>query len=382
LRTGVIGTHLPCVRVDEPDRLYLTGAQRDAAAAERVRAAHAAGRPVLVGTRSVGDSERFAALLAAAGVSAVVLNAKNDAAEAAIVARAGRRGAVTVSTQMAGRGVDIVLGPGAAEAGGLLVLGLGGYDSPRLDRQLRGRSGRQGDPGGSAFYTSMDDHVVAENIVLGIAPRRVAADGLIDDARFTELYAHAQRVAEGKVMQLHRTTRRYHTATDRHRRIVLDVRERILADDDALADYLGRIWGADDARVGHWCGPGERRALAREVVLYHLDLAWSDHLNLLAEAREGIHLRVLGRQNPLDEFNLLAADDFRRASDQAADAIRDTLDRAGPDAAVLADLGLRRPSSTWTYMIADNPFGSEADRVLATLGRVVRRGRPRAVRYT
>ena len=382
LRTGVIGTHLPCVRVDEPDRLYATAAQRDAAAAERVRAAHAAGRPVLVGTRSVGDSERFAALLAASGVAAVVLNAKNDAAEAAIVARAGQLGAVTVSTQMAGRGVDIVLGPGASEAGGLLVLGLGRYDSARLDRQLRGRSGRQGDPGGSVFCTSMDDDVVTENIVLGIGPRAVGTDGLIVDARFTELYAHAQRVAEGKVMALHRTTRRYYKATDRHRRIVLDVRDRVLTDDAALADHLGRIWGEDDERVRRWTGTAERRALAREVVLYHLDRGWSRHLNLLAEAREGIHLRVLGRQNPLDQFNLLATEDFRRVSDEVADAIGDTLDHAAADAVDLADLGLRRPSSTWTYMIADNPFGSEADRVLATLARVVRRGRPRAVRYT
>src|SRR5699024_10812216 len=111
-----------------PDRFYATAEQRDAAAVGRVRAAHEAGQPVLVGTASVADSERFAALLADQGLAATVLNAKNDADEAATIARAGETGAVTVSTQMAGRGVDIRLGPGVSDVGGLLVLGLGRYE--------------------------------------------------------------------------------------------------------------------------------------------------------------------------------------------------------------------------------------------------------------
>ncbi|MEU7866343.1 accessory Sec system translocase SecA2 [Dactylosporangium sp. NPDC049140] len=381
LRTGTIPTNRPGIRVDERDRLYLTAERRDAAAAGRVQAAHGAGQPVLIGTASVADSERFAELLAARGVATVVLNAKNDAAEAAIIARAGEHGAVTVSTQMAGRGVDIRLAPRAAAAGGLLVLGLGRYDSARLDHQLRGRAGRQGDPGRSVFYTSLDDDVVTEHLIIGLDPRSVDPDGRINDKRFRQVYEHAQRVAEGKLLQLHRTTRRYHTATDQHRRLLLTTREALLADPAALEDYLTRIWPAGSDEPRRWTRPA-RRSLAVEVALYHLDRAWARHLNLLAELREGIHLRVLGRQDPLEEFNLIATDDFRTLAHEAAAATRDTLAAASEDATTLADLGLRRPSSTWTYMVADNPFGSEADRFFEFIGRALRGDRPPAISYT
>src|SRR5699024_9074446 len=187
LKTGVIPTNDPCIRQDLPDRLFLTAAQRDAAAIEAVCEAHVTGQPVLIGTSSVAHSEQFAQLLADRGVEVRVLNAKNDAAEAAIIARVGEYGAVTVSTQMAGRGVDIRLGSGVAEVGGLLVVGVGRYDSVRLDQQLRGRSGRQGDPGTAVFYTSVDDEVVTEQLRVECEPSSVSADGRISDSKFHRL---------------------------------------------------------------------------------------------------------------------------------------------------------------------------------------------------
>ncbi|RCS76496.1 accessory Sec system translocase SecA2 [Brachybacterium alimentarium] len=381
LRTGVVPTNHPCIRRDLPDRLFVTAEQRDTAAAEAVREAHASGQPVLVGTSSVADSERFASLLTDLGVDASVLNAKNDAAEAEIIAHAGEYGAVTVSTQMAGRGVDIRLGPGAAEAGGLLVLGVGRYDSARLDRQLRGRSGRQGDPGVSVFYTSIEDEVVTEQLRVGYEPRSVSAEGRISDSKFLRLYEHAQRVAEGKLLQLHRTTRNYHKTTDRHRQMILDTRERILGDPEALDDYLAQVWSYESEKAAEWGSP-DKRDLAVEAVLYQLDRAWTGHLNRLAATREGIHLRVLGRQNPLDEFNRIAIEDFLALGAESITEVRDTLEEAPDDATSLADLGLRRPSSTWTYLVTDNPFGSEADRIVAFLGKVVRRNRPPSISYT
>lgn len=380
IKTGAIPTHRPCIREDALDRMFVTVEQRDTAAAEVVRAAHVAGQPVLVGTGSVVDSERFARLLVGLGVEARVLNAKNDAAEAEIISRAGEHGAVTVSTQMAGRGVDIQLGPGAAETGGLLVVGLGRYDSVRLDRQLRGRSGRQGDPGRSVFYTSLEDDVVTEQLRISDQPRSVTPDGLIGDQKFARLYEHSQRVAEGKLLQLHRTTRSYHTMTDQHRQAVLDMRERILTEPDALDDYLQQVF--TDAPDVERAWATRRRPLAIEVVLYRLDRAWSDHLNLLTAVREGIHLRVLGRQNPLDEFNRIAGDNFRSLGAQTLVDVRQVLEDAPDDATSLGDLGLRRPSSTWTYMVTDNPFGSEADRVVAFLGNFIRGGRPPGLTYT
>ncbi|HYP08896.1 MAG TPA: preprotein translocase subunit SecA, partial [Bryobacteraceae bacterium] len=143
LAVEVIPTRLPVVRVDQPDVLFATKADKEHAVAEEVRRAHASGQPVLVGTASVADSERLSALLA--DVPHAVLNARNDELEAGIIARAGDRGAVTISTNMAGRGTDIRLGDGVAALGGLYVIGTNKHESRRIDNQLRGRAGRQGD---------------------------------------------------------------------------------------------------------------------------------------------------------------------------------------------------------------------------------------------
>ncbi len=170
LEVAVIPSNTPCVREDESDQIYATRAEKDEALIALVAESHEAGRPVLIGTLDVKASEELAAGLEAAGVPCVVLNAKNDAEEAAIIAEAGKYGAVTVSTQMAGRGVDIRLGGSdqsdwdrVAELGGLYVIGAGQHESSRVDDQLRGRAGRQGDPGGSVFFVSLEDDLVVRN---------------------------------------------------------------------------------------------------------------------------------------------------------------------------------------------------------------------------
>ncbi len=371
LRTGMVPTHRQCVRVDEQDRLFSTIMLRDESAAEFVCAARRVGRPVLVGTANVGESERFARLLAERGVQAQVLNAKNDAQEAEVIARAGRFGAVTVSTQMAGRGVDIQLDRQARKAGGLLIVGLGRYESARLDRQLRGRSGRQGDPGSSVFFTSLEDAVVSRHIEINEPPVNVGDGGRITDPKFLYVYEHAQRVAEGKLLQLHRTTRKYNKIVDAHSEIFLNTRERILVEEGAFDEYLDQVWPDGPEHGARWRGEPDR-TLAIEVVLHQLDRAWSGHVNLLTATLEGIHLRVLGRLNPLDEFNRIAIQDFLTLGARARDAVRDVLDAAPEDADSLGDIGLRRPSSTWTYMVTDNPFMSQADHIMAFIAKKTR----------
>src|SRR5580693_3143192 len=188
LEIAVIPPNRPCVRVDEPDRLFATIRDREKAVVAQVAATHAEGRPVLIGTLDVAESERIAQRLTRQGLSCVVLNAKNDAEEAAIVAEAGTRGAVTVSTQMAGRGTDIRLGGAAgddgqiAALGGLHVIGAGRHGSSRLDHQLRGRAGRQGDPGSSVFFVSMEDEIIAQHVPDVRPPAATAADGSTQDA--------------------------------------------------------------------------------------------------------------------------------------------------------------------------------------------------------
>ena len=168
LEIAVIPPNRPCVRADEPDRLYPTVKDKEKAVVGQVAAAHATGRPVLIGTLDVAESERLAGELGRAGLRCTVLNAKNDAQEAAIVAEAGAYGAITVSTQMAGRGTDIRLGGTSGDRnliaglGGLYVIGTGRHASSRLDHQLRGRAGRQGDPGGSVFFASMEDELILQ----------------------------------------------------------------------------------------------------------------------------------------------------------------------------------------------------------------------------
>src|SRR5437660_2103937 len=160
LQVVVIPTHRPMIREDNPDLIYKTEDAKFKAVADEIQETATTGRPVLVGTVSVEKSERLARLLEKRGVPHEVLNAKQHEREALIVAKAGQPGAVTIATNMAGRGTDIVLGEGVAPAGGLHIVGTERHESRRIDNQLRGRAGRQGDPGSSHFFLALDDDLM------------------------------------------------------------------------------------------------------------------------------------------------------------------------------------------------------------------------------
>ncbi len=373
LEVAVIPPNTPCVRVDEPDRIYATRAEKEEALIDEIRRCHADGRPVLVGTLDVKESEQLAAGLNAAGVPCVVLNAKNDDEEAAIIAEAGAYGAVTVSTQMAGRGVDIRLGGSdqadrerVAELGGLYVIGSGRHDSRRVDDQLRGRAGRQGDPGGSVFFVSLEDDLVVRHAGDTVPPSpRMNADGLVTDAQVDYAVEHAQRVAEGVNHEIHRNTWRYSVVIEQQRKALAERRERLLTSDVAalmLLDKMPEKAGEMDEDL--------LAQVARSIALYHLDRLWASHLAELSEVREGVHLRALGRLDPLDEFHRAAVPAFTElvpaieARTLATFAETEFDEDWEPDAAELV-----RPSATWTYLVHDNPFGSELDRLIASVGR-------------
>lgn len=345
----------PTVRVDEPTVVYVSAERRAAAVVERTLEAHRRGQPVLLGTQSVAESERYSQLLDAATVPHVVLNAKNDAAEAQLVAAAGRLGAVTVSTQMAGRGTDIVLGgkDGADQApvrdsGGLLVLASGQFPSNRLDSQLRGRSGRQGDPGRTAVYAALDDHLVvaAAPDAQSLFDEGCEPDGRVAGSAAMRTVQHAQRVAEGGDLEALRATWRYHAVVAAQRAEVQVARELILT-----------IAGDE---------------LARRVRLAVLDRRWSEHLALLADLRETIHLRVMARMNPWLSFNADAEQYFGTLIANAEHEASRLLGEH-PDARDLHDFGLHRPSSTWTYVLSDLHFGTDLDRAVRSVQRALRR---------
>jgi preprotein translocase subunit SecA len=384
LEIAVIPPHRPCVRVDEPDRLYATAGQKEEALADHAAEVHAAGRPVLIGTLDVAESERIAGRLRRAGLSCVVLNAKNDAEEAAIVAEAGTRGAITVSTQMAGRGTDIRLGGAAgdqgqiAALGGLHVIGADRHGSSRLDRQLRGRAGRQGDPGSSVFFASVQDELVTRYAPDARPPAATAADGQTLDAGPRETVAHAQRVAEGVSLEIHRNTWRYNKLIEIQRQIVLEQRDRVLRTDAALR-ALARQCPDRFAELGAIAPDKVLEDAARQITLWHLDRGWADHLSYLADLREGIHLRALGHGlNPLNEFHKEAVRVFsgllatvEERSVESFETVPITADGADLSAA-----GLKRPTATWTYLVQDNPFGTDIDRALRSVAQAMRRMLP------
>jgi preprotein translocase subunit SecA len=381
LEIAVIPPNRPCVRIDAPDRLYATAKQKEDALAQHVAAVHATGRPVLIGTLDVSESERIAGRLRRTGLSCVVLNAKNDAEEAAIVAEAGSRGAITVSTQMAGRGTDIRLGGTAgdqgqiAELGGLQVIGSGRHGSSRLDHQLRGRSGRQGDPGSSVFFVSMQDDLVTRYVPDARPPSATADDGSSPDAVAHETVAHAQRVAEGVSLEIHRNTWRYSQIIEIQRGIVLEQRDRMLRTEAALAALARRRPGRATA-LGTVAGNEVLVDAARQITLWHLDRGWADHLSYLADLREGIYLRALGRGlSPLDEFHKEAARAFAHllaeVEERSAESFETVLITA--DGADLGAAGLRRPTATWTYLVQDNPFGTDFDRAMRSVARALRK---------
>ncbi|MGE5125391.1 MAG: accessory Sec system translocase SecA2, partial [Betaproteobacteria bacterium] len=230
LRTVVVPSHRPVARVDLPDVVFTHKDAKRAALVAEIRAVHASDRPVLVGTASVGESEELAAALQAAGVACAVLNAKNDEREAAVVALAGAPGAVTISTNMAGRGTDIRLG-GPDESrraeivalGGLYVIGTNRHASLRIDQQLRGRAGRQGDPGQTRFFVSLEDDLVrrygVEHLVSGHQlPAR--QDAPLESRIVRAEIARAQRIVEDEGFRLRRTLFGYSDIVERQRRAI------------------------------------------------------------------------------------------------------------------------------------------------------------------
>ncbi|MEU8257910.1 accessory Sec system translocase SecA2 [Micromonospora inaquosa] len=373
LEVAVIPPNTPCIREDEPDRIYATRAEKDEALIDEIQRWHAKGRPVLVGTLDVKESEGLAAGLNAAGVPCVVLNAKNDDEEAAIIAEAGAYAAVTVSTQMAGRGVDIRLGGSdqadqerVAELGGLYVIGSGRHDSRRVDDQLRGRAGRQGDPGGSVFFVSLEDDLVVRHAADSVpASPRMNADGLVTDEQVDYAVEHAQRVAEGVNHEIHRNTWRYSVVIEQQRKALAARRERLLTSDVAAVMLLEK----EPEKAGEMDEDLLARA-ARSIALFHLDRLWAEHLAELSEVREGVHLRALGRLDPLDEFHRAAVPAFNDLIPEIEARTIATFTETEFDEDWQPDDGtLVRPTATWTYLVHDNPFGSELDRLIASIGR-------------
>ena len=394
LPTVVIPPHRTCIREDLPDRVYTHAEARRAAVVAEVEHTHATGRPVLVGTASVEESERLAGILRGRGLQCAVLNARNDEEEAEVVSRAGWLGAVTISTNMAGRGTDIRLGRDQAERdqvlalGGLYVLGTNRHDSVRIDDQLRGRAGRQGDPGTSRFFISLDDDLMVRHNIRELIPRghlpEPQDDPVADPVVLREI-DRVQRIVEGQSFDIRRSLFKYSSIVEGQRELVVARRADILA---GVTELLATAAPRRHQELLATAGDAGVRLAERQIALALIDDLWADHLANVADIREGIHLHALSGNNPfgagqdpLVAFHRAVAEAFNRAWDELDDAIVTRLLAAHitADGVDLQREGLDVPASTWTYIVNDDPFGSLAKRVASRIRNKVAgmRKRPR-----
>ncbi len=377
LETTVFPPHRPCRRVDEPDVVFVTRQAKHAAIVSEVSRVHRTGRPVLVGTTTVRESEELGSALAARAIPCEVLNAKQDALEASIIARAGRLGAVTISTNMAGRGTDIVLGGGdieerdkVAALGGLFVLGTNRHESRRIDDQLRGRAGRQGDPGSSRFFICLEDDLIQRYGVMSLIPaghRPTPQSGPVEDPIVSREIARAQRIVEGQNFEIRRTLWKYSALVEEQRRIVYDWRQSLVADEadpgicvESRADHyamLAKAAGADAVRHAE-----------QAIVVRVLDDRWADHLALIEDVREGIHLQRYGGREPVMEFHRQIVEGFGTLMADVREQTAERFERLRlVDAAIdLSAVGPAGSSSTWTYLVNDNPFSTLGLSMLAS----------------
>jgi preprotein translocase subunit SecA len=369
LRTVVFPPNRPCLRVDEPDVVFTHRASKMRALVDEITRVHATSRPVLVGTASVAESEELAAMLRGRAVKCRVLNARHDAREALIVSRAGMPGAVTISTNMAGRGTDIVLGGGDPDAhakvvalGGLYVIGTNRHESRRVDEQLRGRSGRQGDPGSSRFFVSLEDDLIRRYGVLGLIPpgrRPAPQDGPVEDRAVRAAIGTAQRIIEGQNFEIRKTLWRYSSMVEEQRQLMFEHRQGLLADDGSQGICAEHAPG-HYAELVREAGAEQVSAAERRLALILLDRRWSDHLALIDDIREGIHLQRYGGRLPMTEFQRQIIDAYAAMMEGLRDEVVERFMRLRAEHGTI-DLdraGLRGPTSTWTYLVNDNPLPS------------------------
>jgi len=357
LEVVAVPTNRPLVRSDLPDVVWASREEKHAALLSRIREAHERGRPVLVGTASVAESEALGQKLAEAAIPHSVLNARNEEAEAAVIRQAGRIGAVTISTNMAGRGTDILLGgdpPREREQvvalGGLLVLGTNRHESRRIDHQLRGRAGRQGDPGESEFHVSLEDEIF----------RRFGLDREVD-------LDHAQRVIEGQHLEIRQNLLRYERILELQRRIVHAQRREVLLGgaESLVARQLPERWAELLGELGEDAAHG----LERDVTLATMDAEWSQYLEEVGQTREDAAWVALAGV-PLHEYQRNVARMFDSFWEHLDAEVLGVFSAGSAEAIAAKAAGT---GATWTYQTNDQAFPDVMARMVERIRRLLRR---------
>lgn len=361
--TEIIPTRLPCAREDKPLELYYDKEEKRRAILEAISEATKKERPVLVGSESIEESESIAADLRGLGIDCAVLNAKNDTEEAAVIANAGRRGAVTISTNMAGRGVDIKLGGEGCEqsekdfvvsVGGLLVLATSMRESSRITKQLRGRAGRQGDVGESRFFASLDDEIMEKNDLKGLAGRhypREKVKGASEDKALLREAERVQRISEGDAFDERMDLMKYTMIGEKHRELTFR-RKRSLSDGSYNSDMWQKAAPELYAKAAERFPETELQELQNKILSALLNEFWSDYLDYTAYLREGIHLTQIAGRNPAEEYNIACEEYYDSAAQSLPERMAEKLERV-LECDSLSDYIPELPSRTYTYLLND-----------------------------
>jgi len=366
LNVAIMPTNMPMVRIDYADVIYKNEKAKYRAIVEEIKEKHEAGQPVLVGTISIDISEKISIMLQKKNIPHEVLNAKHHEREAEIIADAGQKGKVTIATNMAGRGTDIKLGEGVTDAGGLHILGTSRHESRRIDNQLRGRSGRQGDPGSSRFFLSLEDdllRIFGSGRITGVMDKLgMEEDEPIEHSMISKAIENAQKKVEGHNFDIRKHLLEYDDVMNKQREIIYQQRREVLGSEmvtevleDMMAELIDGVvaefsqeklesedwsWEGFEERMmeyfhiqPNWTeedrtglednsfrekiqnlvdqayaaqleanGEEAQRHLERVILLQMVDNHWKDHLLSMDHLKEGIGLRGYGQKNPLDEY--------------------------------------------------------------------------------
>jgi len=381
----VVPTNRPMIRKDLPDVVYRSEKGKFKAVVDEIVARHRTGQPLLVGTISIEKSEMLSDMLKKRGIPHDVLNAKQHEREAEIVAQAGRKGAVTIATNMAGRGTDIILEEGVAELGGLHIIGTERHEARRIDNQLRGRSGRQGDPGSSQFFISLEDDLMrlfGSERFMGMMDRLGMDDSIpIEHPLLSKAIESAQKRVEGRNFDIRKHVLEYDDVLNQQREVIYRQRREILEGGniknqvqkmiDAVIERAVNTWASPDVYVDEYdlkglveyvenyilvpgsvkqsdfagkhsseiqdllrkrarelyaireeaIGSEVMRELERVVVLRTVDRKWMDQLVAMDDLRQGIGLRAFGQRDPLTEYKFEAYDMFNNMTESIQEEV-------------------------------------------------------------
>lgn len=372
----VIPTNRPIARIDHPDVIYKTKRAKYKAVANDVEAIHQKGQPVLIGTTSITQSEELSRILSQRNIPHNVLNAKFHEQEAEIIADAGQKSAVTIATNMAGRGTDIKLGEGVPELGGLFIVGTERHESRRIDNQLRGRAGRQGDPGESRFYLSLEDDLLrlfgSDNIAHIMDRLGMGEDDPIEHKLITRSIENAQKKVEGRNFDMRKHVLEYDDVMNQQREVIYGERRKVLLGDNLREHILGMLGGIIEAQMNQYAneklypeewslenlitdaegiyapkgrmkleeledmsrdelqdflnqvaeesytqreqlfGDDNMRELEKIIMLRVVDNRWMEHLDRMDMLREGIGLLAYGQRQPLVEYKIRGHEMFNQ----------------------------------------------------------------------